>query len=241
MTADRSALVLAVVGVACLGITLSLRLAPASARVASDAAPKPAIVVEPVASHGGGAEAPPAPRLSSESNRPAVNADVRVTPYTVRGHDAASLLESLRASGPRVDGNIFFGLTTTSLQYRYATHARPGRCETSDARVDLVVTITLPEWTRPAGAPFELTRDWSRFAAALRRHEEQHRDLAIEQAHALRRAVDGLSAPTCDAVADLAASRARLVQDAAEVAHRAYDARTGHGETEGAVWPPRAR
>ncbi len=222
--ASRLVMLPALLGVAVLGGTLASRVAGGD--------PSPAHVVA-----GGGADtsadAPLAPR------EPPVRATVQTAPYRVTGHSTESLLEALRAGGPRVDGDIFFGLTSTSLAYRVGYIERAGLCETTDARVEIDVTITLPEWQAPPSSPYELRRDWQRFAQALRRHEERHRDLAIEHAHALRRAVDGLRAPTCDAVAALATERAQRSQALAEAAHRAYDASTGHGESEGALWPPR--
>jgi len=219
----RLVLLPAVLGVAILGGTVASKLGRATD------APTTEVVA------GGGVDGSAADK---GANLP-VRATVQTAPYRVTGHSMESLLDALRAGGPRVDGDIFFGLTSTSLSYRFAYRERAGLCETTDARVELDVTITLPEWQAPPSAPFELRRDWQRFAQALRRHEERHRDLAIEHAHTLRRAVEGLRAPTCDAVAALAADRAERAQAAAEAAHASYDRVTGHGESEGAVWPPR--
>lgn len=223
--AGRLVLLPAFLGVAVLGGTLASKLG-ADAPSAPDAQ---------IVAAGGVERGTP----DDASGATPVRASVRTVPYRVTGHSVESLLASLRDGGPRVDGGIFFGLTATSLSYRFAYRERAGLCETTDARVDLDVTITLPEWQATPSAPYELRRDWQRFVQALRRHEDRHRDLAVEHAHAVRRAVDGLRAPTCDAVAALAAQRAEQAQAVAEVAHRAYDASTGHGESEGAIWPPR--
>ncbi len=223
-SAGRLALLPAFLGVAVLGGTLVSKLGPEP----------PSDDVEIVAA--GGVDSSSA--VDEASDTP-VRAAVRTSPYRVTGHSVESLLASLREAGPRVHGDIFFGLTSTSLSYRFGYRERAGLCETTNARVDLDVTITLPEWQSTPSAPYELRRDWQRFSQALRRHEERHRDLAVEHAHAVRRAVDGLRAPTCDAVAALAAQRAEQAQGVAEAAHRAYDASTGHGESEGAIWPQR--
>lgn len=230
----RLVLLPAFLGVAVLGGTLASRLGtPADVPTQGER-------TDVVVAAGGvpsGMDVPEPPAAVPDATP--VRAAVRVEPYRVTGHSVESLLASLRDGGPRVDGDIFFGLTSTTLAYRFAYRERAGLCETTDARVDLDVTITIPEWQSTPSAPYELRRDWQRFAQALRRHEERHRDLAVEHAHAVRRAVDGLRAPTCDAVAGLAARRAEQAQAVAEAAHRAYDASTGHGESEGAVWPPR--
>lgn len=181
----------------------------------------------------GGVEAVETPDRSA-----AVRTRIDVSPYPVTGHSVETLLASLRDHGPQVEGGLFFGLTATEVQYRFGYRSTPGGCETVNASVDLAVTLTLPEWRAPGSAPYELRRDWQRFAAALRRHEEGHRDRAVAYAHRLQRAVEGLRAPTCDAAAARASQQAQRLQIEAEAEHRLYDEATGHGETEGAVWPP---
>lgn len=166
-----------------------------------------------------------------------VRTTVAVEPYAVTGGTPEAILSSLRQSGPQVDGGLFFGLTTTEVQYRFGYVRTAGACETADARVDMRVVIALPEWRPTADAPYDLRRDWNRFAAALRRHEEGHRDRAVAYAHRLQRSMVGLRAPTCDGAATLAARQAQRLQTEAEAEHRQYDQTTNHGETEGAVWP----
>ncbi len=175
-------------------------------------------------------------RIEAPGGATSVRTTLAMAPYHVLGGTRSDILSSLRRNGPQVDGGLFFGLTTTEIQYRFAYQEAPGACETRDARVDLSVTIRLPEWQAPRDAPYELRRDWLRFAAALRRHEEGHRDLAIEGAHRLQQALTGVRAATCDQAAALAGQRAERLQIEAGAQHRAYDERTGHGESEGAVW-----
>ena len=166
-----------------------------------------------------------------------VRTTVAVESYAVAGDTPEAILSSLRRSGPQVDGGLFFGLTTTEVQYRFGYVRTPGACETADARVDMRVVIALPEWRPTAEAPYDLRRDWNRFAAALRRHEEGHRDRAVAYAQRLQRSLVGLRAPTCDGAAALAGRQAERLQIEAEAEHRQYDETTNHGETEGAVWP----
>lgn len=217
---------------ALLGLAVALGVTAAHLAGAPDGAKAPAVAETPPEVH-----APMAARHHAGGASP-VRSTVRIQPYAVTGHSVETLLSSLREHGPVVEGGVFFGLTATEIGYRFGYRQTAGSCETVDARVDILVSITLPEWQSPPGAPYELKRDWQRFAAALRRHEERHRDLALEGAYALQRAIQGLRAPTCDAAAALAARQAERLQIEAEARHRQYDDATGHGETEGALWPP---
>ncbi len=185
----------------------------------------------PTTAHGGGtAQAVPA--------RP-VSTTVQQAPYAVAGASAEAILASMVQAAPRTEGETFFGLTTTALSFRYRREQQATRCTLADVRVDLSVSVQLPHWARPADAPYDLARDWARFDAALRRHEDRHRVLAEDGAEALRVALDRLAAPTC-AAADLNARHiADRVNIESEAAHRRYDDETGHGATQGASWPLR--
>ena len=200
-----------------------LALAVLSLRVGGGGATAPV-------SSGGGVEAGPA--------RP-VRTHVAAAPYAVAGASEAAVLASMAQAAPREGDETFFGLTTTELSFRYARAQEAGVCALRDVRVDLAVTVVLPRWTRPAGAPSTLARDWARFEAALARHEDRHRVLAEAGAEAVRAGLDGLTAATCaDADAE-ARRRAERVGIETEAAQRRYDDETSHGQSQGAAWPLR--
>ena len=169
--------------------------------------------------------------------RGAVHSNISTETYAVHGADARAILTSLRSRGPRSAGGVYFGLTVTELEYRYYKVAEPAACRIEDVDVDLNVRITLPEWQPHPDADAELRSAWSRFSTALTGHENGHRDLAVEGAEAVREALEGMRTRSCD-TADAEAQRvAERVRVETEAAHRDFDHRTGHGRTEGAVWP----
>ena len=166
-----------------------------------------------------------------------VTVTVEQRAYAVHGRTEDEILSSLRASGPNLDGGVFFGLTVAENEYRFRYRVTSGFCETVDARVTVQVSVTVPAWQPPTGAPAELRRQWARFDRALRGHEYGHRDLAIAGANRLHAAVQGVRAPTCDEAADRAGQLAARVQIETEARHREYDEETDHGATQGASWP----
>ena len=178
----------------------------------------------PLASSVGTARTPVQKRIEEET-------------YPVYGGTAAELLRSLQRSGPRTGGEAFFGLTRASMDLRYDTVDLGHGCELRDVRVRLDLTVTLPTWTTPRSGSGDLDRAWGQFLSALRRHESEHVRVAEQGAEALYRAVEGVRRPSCAEAEAEGRRRVDRLQIEIEAAHRQFDERTGHGRTEGAVWP----
>ena len=178
---------------------------------------------------------PTAPRPRERA--PVVRTELTAQSYAVGGGTADEVLRSLLDNGPRTDGDVFFGLTEAAIDLRYdAVAARVG-CEVRDVEVVLGLTITLPEWMPPPGTDPELARDWGRFRRALAAHEDRHRQIAVDGAGALYKAVAGLHRTTCEQANEEARRRLERLEIEIAAAHRRFDVETGHGRTEGAVWP----
>ncbi|HEX8386961.1 MAG TPA: DUF922 domain-containing protein [Rubricoccaceae bacterium] len=177
--------------------------------------------------------------LARPSGSPAdpVRTTVAVRTYPVTGSRADEVLASMAAGAPHADGETFFGMTATQLAFRYVRERTGRACTLRDVQIDLDVSVSLPAWTPGPGTDYDLRRDWARFESSLRRHEDHHRVLAERGAEAIRRELDGLAAPTCAGADGEARRRAERVRIETDAAHRRYDDETGHGETQGAVWP----
>lgn len=199
----------------------------------SEETPEDGGVAPTVEAAGGVSAAVPAGR----EQRGTVYSSIETDTYLVRGATDREILTSLRSQGPRSAGGVFFGLTVTELEYRYYKVTAPGACRIEDVEVDLVVRITLPDWEPPRDADAALRSAWSRFATSLRGHENGHRDLAVAGAESVRAALEGLRTPSCDTADEEAQRIAERVRIETEAAHRDFDHRTGHGRTQGAVWP----
>ncbi|MDX1532072.1 MAG: DUF922 domain-containing protein, partial [Rhodothermales bacterium] len=159
--------------------------------------------------------------------------------YDVEGATAEALAGTLLARGPRVGGKRFFGKTEWEVMAEYRWVERATGCAIEDLDVYALVTVRLPRWQDPHAAPPTLRQQWSRFISALERHERRHRDLAEEAAHAIRWRLVSVRARTCDAIEAAAQREVQHVLDSYERRQRQYDEHTGHGQTQGATWPPR--
>ncbi len=167
-----------------------------------------------------------------------VETAVDVVHYDLVGTTLQELAAALDARGPRQDGRRFFGLTEWEVNAEYRWTSRDTGCTMDDVVVRVAVRTTMPRW-RPNGPVHPQTRHaWERFVHALDAHERVHQDLATEAGDALRWRLVALREPTCHTMKRAAERTVADVLTEYEARNRAYDHRTGHGRTQGAVWPP---
>lgn len=180
---------------------------------------------------------PVPPRAAGGGIEGGVVVNVAEQHYTVSGTTEAEILHSMRAMGPQTGGSSFFGLTGSESSFQLQPKMEGESCVADDVRVELAVTITLPEWEAHGDVPYELQRDWSRFSTALKRHEDRHRQIAADGANATREALQSLRRATCQQVEADARQLARRIADETEAEHNRFDRETDHGRTQGAEWP----
>ncbi len=166
-----------------------------------------------------------------------VRTSIRTERYRVGGGTAGRLLGSLQDAGPRVGSEVYFGLTVSEMNLGYSKVEMGGECELRKVRVDLDLTVTLPEWDAPPDADPGLVHEWRQFQQALADHEDEHRRIAEEGAASLYWAVQGLRRASCDEADADGRRRVKQVEIEVQAAHRRFDDLTGHGRTQGAVWP----
>jgi predicted secreted Zn-dependent protease len=151
--------------------------------------------------------------------------------YAVGGTTDAQIRARLNANAPASpDG--YKGDAYTTWNYRWGW---PGygssTCNLAKAVVTIKVDVHFPRWTHPQGASAAVAADWSRYARALAVHESGHASYARARYPFVLRAIKGATCRSADAAAQaqLAVIRKHDV---------AYDARTQHGATQGARFPP---
>ena len=152
-------------------------------------------------------------------------------PYTVQGNDLASLAASIGAARPtdphgneRVDA-----LTHWAIRWRW-TGKWHGACDLAHARVTFSATVTLPRLVDGSALPPALLDAWTRYIAALERHEAGHVRYAYDHRGDVLAAIRGARCATAARAAQAALNRI--------AAHDiAYDRDTQHGLTQGAGFP----
>ncbi len=166
-----------------------------------------------------------------------LNEDVRF--YDIVGRSENDLLQAMLGGGPVSNGGRFFGLTSTEVRYTYYKTQTSIGCDLTDVQVHLGIVTTLPRWRPYSGTAFEVERKWRSFERALQIHENGHKQFALEEADMIHRALESLRMTSCDAMDAEARRVATRIRETYVRRHNAYDARTDHGTTQGAVWPLR--
>lgn len=159
--------------------------------------------------------------------------------YTVTGTTPGAMLRSIHENGPIGDGRRVWGRHDWRLRWTYRYTPAGGACRIRDVRVELRSTTTMPRWVDRERADSALIRDWDVAMAALRRHENGHRDISYRAAREVKRAVERVSAPSCGLIGARANARGQDVLRRYEELNRKYDEETEHGGKQGLVWPPR--
>jgi predicted secreted Zn-dependent protease len=157
-------------------------------------------------------------------------AEVRFNYYDVQGGDYRSVLGSM------MSGRQFAAKTDWLLSYQYKPRMDAGACKVESVTTKLELSMTLPRWSPPPGAPGDLIGRWERFMSALRVHEDGHAQDARDLESAAKRALLALSSPNCGALDSAMRARFGQLLEQGRARDRDYDQQTGHGKTQGAVF-----
>jgi predicted secreted Zn-dependent protease len=158
--------------------------------------------------------------------------------YEVPGSSSRELRERMDRIGPLDGGARSAAYTQTLLHWQFEHERRGTLCAIRDARVDLQITYTLPEWVPYADAEPRLAPRWRSFSRALLVHEKGHDELGLEAALALTRALQGVPEQAfCDDVDRAVRALAEEAIRELTAKHAEYDRRTQRGATQGAVLP----
>ena len=175
---------------------------------------------------------------AAELEAPEVNDSIEYR--DISGNDKDTLAAALRQVGAsNKNGDRFAASTRWQLRWNFRVEQHPGKsCELASAKTELDIHMTLPRWMPPKNASPVLVKQWNTFADALRKHEDGHRDIAIEAARVVTDRVGAAQAES-----DCATLKRRLERIADDTLREykdkesSYDVTTLHGQTQGATFP----
>ncbi len=159
--------------------------------------------------------------------------------YDINGSCENDLLRDLRKKGVAWDdGKKYESVTSWHVKWNYSHTQDTHTCSADSFQVTVDIIFRYPKWTQIEDAPQMLADKWDDYMNHLLVHENGHRDMAVEAAADLSRAVSDLSpAQTCAeldrAVRILSRTRMNKLNDD----ERHYDEATNHGATQGAIFP----
>lgn len=155
----------------------------------------------------------------------------------IAGNDQDALVAALKRTGStNANGDRFAADTRWQLRWNFRVEQQPGAsCRLLSARTDLDVHMTLPRWIPPKNASPVLVKRWNIFADALRKHEDGHRDIAIEAARVV---TDRAGAAQPENDCKTLKQRLQRIADETLREYRdkesSYDVTTLHGQAQGA-------
>lgn len=176
--------------------------------------------------------------LLAGTNAPARAAETLDTEYYTApiGRDESLLAALNRATPIRQGGQVFHGYTRWHVDWRFYWESDAGGCRIVRAETSLRGNIQLPRIA--GGTPAQQTA-FATYAAALREHELGHYRIGQQAAAAIRARLRGHPPqPDCATLERSANAAAHETLQEHVRREREYDARTGHGRTQGA-WLPR--
>lgn len=162
-----------------------------------------------------------------------VRSELEYQAYQVVAIRGKSLYQVLEAVSPiRENGHAYLGHTSRDTRWSLHWHDSGGTCRLDSIHVSLHVTITLPQLE---GVDPDRQAEYSRFYSALRIHEDGHYRNALKMADDIERALEALPAMgNCRELEEAANAAGHRVIADTDRQDRDYDARTGHGRTQGA-------
>lgn len=159
--------------------------------------------------------------------------------YEIRGDDEKEIRRQMGQNGTKWnDGKTYDSVTRWDIDWDYGYDSAPQGCKVDSFRTILKITFRYPKWLRTDNAPQSLADKWDGYMKNLVLHETGHRDIAVEAAANISRAVAEL--PTARSCADLDREVRTLCREIAAKLTRdekEYDTTTNHGTTQGAVFP----
>jgi predicted secreted Zn-dependent protease len=174
-------------------------------------------------------------------NRP-VTYDTRFTAitYDVTGKTLNEISKSLHANAmpdAHEPNSRYFAQTEWFLTTDWAWKPTARGCEIDNAKVSVMVTMTLPSLITP-DAVSDAQKRWNTFINNTIEHENGHVKIAYDGARNYQRDLSNFPpAPNCDDIQSRLNDLFRKHFNLIDRTNVGYDAKTRHGETQGAVFP----
>jgi predicted secreted Zn-dependent protease len=156
--------------------------------------------------------------------------------YAIEVSPETDLIAELDAKSPvRFNNAIYHAYTATNIAWTFGWQNEQQGCHITWVNTAVEIIYTLPQLQNGDLGP-KLRPIWDRWYPALQMHEHHHGEIAIKTAGELESSI--LQLPSFSDCKELEEYANQLGDTSIEKLgnrHREYDARTNHGEKEGAA------
>lgn len=156
--------------------------------------------------------------------------------YPVTGSTVREIRDSIRSKRPWRDRFSHDAMTDWRVNWRFNLVAGAEGCRCAAFSTQTSILVTMPRWIAPTNAAETTVNRWTDYRAALGRHEAAHAAIALAAAAELNKRARAIGvAADCDQLKQRLEEAGRIVIEEFRARDKAYDEKTQHGGTEGAV------
>jgi predicted secreted Zn-dependent protease len=163
------------------------------------------------------------------------------TYYKIKGYTAEELRKQLNLLGPVNKGKRYDAYLSWYINWNYNwRYDNPSQnpCYITELKVTAKIVSTLPEWEDKGVGDPNTQIKWDNFLSALITHEKGHEKNGNEAAIEVEKTLLSIPPqPSCKLLQDAIQSQAQSVIQQHNDWDVNYDVTTGHGKTQGAVFP----
>jgi predicted secreted Zn-dependent protease len=155
--------------------------------------------------------------------------------YELRESSESKLREEIR-SARAARGMREYGDSQWQIRSSYDFTTSGEDCEPTRVDVSLELRLILPRLRNPDALSPELRAEWRRFLRALREHQLNHKQIAIECAEQISAGLTSVGPLRCERLEEAMQSITEEVTSTCHARNADYDLRTRHGASEGATF-----
>jgi predicted secreted Zn-dependent protease len=170
--------------------------------------------------------------LETSPDAPWGTASVDLRFYELRQSSKSELRNEMREIRA-ARGMPNYGDTQWQISTSYDFSTSGDVCEPTRVGVSLELRVTLPRLRDPDALSAELRADWRRFLRALRDHQANHKQIAIECAEQISAELRAAGLVRCNRLAEVMQSITEEVTSTCHARSADYDLRTRYGAAEG--------
>lgn len=176
--------------------------------------------------------------LTLNTQNPGYKEKIETTNYIIHGYTATDLRSQMSTCGTEQDGKRYDANASYYINSQYLYNVTNKGCSAKNVTVGLHVNFHVPKWDQPSEFVSGLDGKWTNYMNLLQGHEDGHKELSQKYAQQIYNTmVDYPASTACDDLAIKINATVNQILQTLTDEQVSYDEATGHGRTQGAVFP----